>query len=543
MTNTSHRRFGFGMTAIAAIAALGLTACGGQDVATGNGDEGGEGDQTLIIAMESEAATMDAQSSGGWVTWRIHDQMFDRLVNQDLTVPSEDAPQPELIGGLAESWDISDDGTEYTFHIREGVEFHDGTELDAEAIEFNIRRMWDEDFEFYEPAANGQTAFVWQFLEDIEVTDDYEIVLRHSQPFSEFLRMVAERPTYIMSPTAIEEHGEDIEEHPTGTGPFQFEQRVHGERIDAVRNENYWGEPAQLDGVSWRPIPDASGRTQALRNGEVDMIAVPHPDAVEGLLEDGYELSSGNPPHMWYFYLNHEDEAFGQQEVRQAVSHAIDREGLAEDLLQGTAIPAYDVQPEAAGVEYVEREEFQYDPDRAQELLEEAGYGDGLDITLMTSVDGSGQLIPAPMAEYIQEDLAEVGINAEIETMEWVSYLSRYAEGAGDAQMMQFSWGMTTPFWIHMVTHSNESSPEGRNGGYYNNPELDEVLDAAAAAVDPDEAADLWLDAHDIIAEDVAILPIIHDTAPYIMAPEVEGFVSPSQEWYDLTTVSLNWED
>lgn len=528
--------------AASSVAAFALTACGGDGSAGG----GGGGEETLIIGIESEADVLDPQVAGGWVTWRINSQMYESLVTHDLQTPSEEAPVPEIQPGLAESWEVSDDGLEYTFNIREGVQFHDGTDLDAEAVEYNIRRMWDEDSPQYSAAAAGQTNFVWQYVEEVESVDEHTVVITMSQPFSPFLRMLAQGgngSTGIISPAALEEHGEDIAENPAGTGPFVFEERVRGESITLTRNEDYWGDNAELEGVIFRPIPDAAGRTSAIRNGEVDVIAVPSPDSVDALVEEGFQLSDGTPPHVWYLYFNMEDEYMSIPEVRQAINLAIDREGMAENLLQGTADPAYDVQAPANDA-YVERTDaYERDLDRAQELLEEAGLEDGFSTSLMTSVDGSGQIVPAPMAEAIQQDLAEIGIDLEIETMEWISYLGRWAEGAQDMGMMQMSWGMDTPYWLYIVTSTDMIAPDGPNTGYYSNPELDEVMEQAITATDEDEANEYWQQANEIVTEDAALAPIVNDRAPYILAPEVEGWVSASQEWYDLTGVSLNWED
>lgn len=522
------------------ITAFALSACGG-DGATAEG-----GEQTLVIGIESEADILDPQIAGGWVTWRINSQMYEPLVTHDLQTPSEEAPVPELEPGLAESWEISDDGLEYTFNIREGVQFHDGTDLDAEAVEYNIRRMWDEESPQYNATAAGQTNFIWQNVEEVESVDEFTLVVRMSQPFSPFLRMLAQGgngSTGIISPAALEEHGDDIAENPSGTGPFMFDERVRGERISLVRNDDYWGDVPELDGVIFRPIPDPAGRTAAIRNGEVDVIAVPSPDSVDALVDEGFVLEDSEPPHVWYLSFNMEDEYMEIPEVRQAINLAIDREGMATDLLQGTAEPAYDIQAPANDA-YVERTEaYSRDLERARELLEEAGLEDGFTTSLMTSVDGSGQLIPAQMGEFIQQNLAEIDIDVELETMEWISYLGRWAEGAEDVGMMQMSWGMDTPFWLYIVTHSDMIAPNGPNVGYYSNSELDEVMEEAMASPDEDEANELWQQANEIATEDAALAPIINDRAPYILAPEVEGWVAPSQEWYDLTGVSLNLED
>ena len=516
------------------------TACSAGDE---GGGEAGSAGQTLVIGIESEADVLDPQAAGGWVTWRINRQIFEALVDEDLTTPSSEAAVPEIVPGLAESWDVSPDGLVYTFHLRPGVTFHDGTALDAAAVEYNVRRMWDETSPQYSAKAAGQTNFIWTFVTDVQAPDPSTVVVTMSQPFSPFLRMLAQGgngSTAIISPKALQEFGEDIADHPVGTGPFRFEERVRGERISLLRNDDYWGTAPTLDGVVFRPIPDPSARVAALRSGDVDMISVPSPDSVASLVEAGFQLSEGTPPHVWYLSFNMKDRYTGIKEVRQAINLAIDRKGMAENLLAGTVNPAYDVQA-PANAAYVERSaEYSRDVARARELLASVGLADGFTTTLTTSVDGSGQITPAPMAEYIQQNLAEVGITVEIETQEWISYLGTWAQGAQDGVgMMQMSWGMTTPYWLYIATSSTLQAPNGPNVGYYSNPELDAVMSSAIQATDEETANDLWRQANDIVTADAALAPVVNDKAPYVLAPYVQGFVSASEEWYDLRSVSL----
>ncbi len=518
----------------ALLVVLAVAGCTPRAVDTGN---------TLVIAIESEADILDPQSAGGWVTWRINRQIFEPLVDEDLSVPSAQAPVPELRPGLAESWDVSPDGLEYTFHIREGVRFHDGTLLDAEAVEYNVRRMWDKNSPQYSAKAAGQTGFVWKFTEDVRTVDDHTVIIRLTQPFSEFLRMLAQGgngSTAIMSPAALKTYGEDIADHPVGTGPFMFAERVRGERISLERNPDYWGNVPEIAGVVFRPLPDASARTAALRSGDVEVIAVPNPDSVDNLVDEGYQLSEGRPPHVWYLSFNMRDPIMGRKEVRQAINLAINRDGMAKDLLRGTVNPAYGVQAPANSA-YVERTDaYARNLDRARELLAQSGYGGGFTTTLTTSVDGSGQIIPSQMAEYLQQNLAEIGIDLEISTQEWISYLGVWAQGAAPGVgMAQMSWGMTSPYWLYIATSSDLIAPNGPNVGYYSNPELDAAMDKALRATDTADADVWWRRANDIVTEDAALAPVVNDKAPYILAPYVSGFVSASEEWYDLTEVRL----
>ncbi|KWX19501.1 peptide ABC transporter substrate-binding protein [Mycolicibacterium wolinskyi] len=526
------RLLAVGVSAIVGVAAL--VGCSRGPVHTGN---------VFVIAIESEADILDPQVAGGWVTWRINRQIFEPLVDEDLSIPSEQATVPPLRPGLAESWDISADGLEYTFHIRRGVKFHDGTPLDAQAVEYNIRRMWDKNSPMYSARAAGQTSFVWKFVESVKTVDDHTVKVRLTQPFSEFLRMLAQGgngSTAIMSPTALQTYGDDIADHPVGTGPFKFKERIRGERIDLVRNDDYWGTVPAIDGVVFRPLPDPSARTAALRSGDVDMIAVPNPDSIDNLVNEGYQLSEGTPPHTWYLSFNMKDRYTSIPEVREAINLAVDREGMARDLLRGSVNPAYGVQALSAGGYVERRDAYERNLDQARKLLASVGLAGGFETTLITSTDGSGQIMPAQMAEFIQQNLAEIGINLHIQTQEWISYLGVWARGMQDGVgMAQMSWGMTSPYWLYIVTSSELQAPNGPNVGYYANPALDTAMHNAITALDPDEADRWWRQANNIVSDDAALVPIVNDKAPYVLAPYVSGFVSASEEWYDLTSVRL----
>lgn len=495
---------------------------------------------TLIIGIESEADILDPHRAGGWVTFRINRQIHESLVTEDLSKPSEEAPVPPLKPGLAESWEVSPDGLKYTFKLRQGVKFHDGTDFNAQAVEFNIRRVWDKTFEYYDARSAGNLSATYQNLKQIHIVDDHTIELIFEKPFSEFLRMLAQGGMGsggIVSPDALKKWGNDqYAEHPVGTGPFKFLERVRGQKIELVRNDEYWGEKAHLDKVIFRPIPDAAARVTALETGEVDVIAVPPPDSVERLKSKGFNIVQGTPPHVWYLSFNFNNPYMKDKRVRQAIIMAIDRKGMAKDLLKDTANPAYSVQSpgnEAFDPNFVD---YEYNPEKAKQLLAEAGYPNGFETTFQTSVDGSGQLIPVPMAEWIQRDLAKIGIKVKIETYEWITYIGIWLQGMKpEVGFNQMSWGFTTPYWLEIVAHSKS----GTNSGKYNNPKVDQLIEQGISETDAKKAMEDWKEANKIISEDAAIAPIVNDKAPYAVANYVDGFIAPSEEWYDLTQVQL----
>jgi peptide/nickel transport system substrate-binding protein len=230
-----------------------------------------------------------------------------------------------------------------------------------------------------------------------------------------------------------------------------------------------------------------------------------------------------------------------KKEVRQAINYALDREGMAKNLLGGTVKAAYTVEPPGNPVYDPNHKWYEHNTQKAKELLTKAGYPNGFKTKLMTSVDGSGQLMPVPMAEWIQRNLKEVGIDMELQTSEWISYLANYTNGMqADVGMNQMSSGRTSPFFLAIIAHSAFKAPGGFNSGYYVNPQLDEMMNKASTATDSKVANDNWKKAEEMIMDDAAFAPVVNDSAPYVVSPRVHGFVVPAEEWYSLMSV---WMD
>jgi peptide/nickel transport system substrate-binding protein len=506
-----------------------------------NGNAKGGSGGSLIIGIESEADVLDPQRAGGWVTFRVNRLIHESLVTEELSKTSDQTPIPAIKPGLAESWEVSPDGLKYVFHLHKGVKFTDGTDFNAKAVEFNIRRSWDKNFQYYDTRSAGNLIATYQSLKDIHVVDDYTIELMMEKPFSPFLRMLTQGgmgSAGILSPEALKKYGNDqYAEHPVGTGPFKLVQRVRGQKIELARNDAYWGDKPNVDKVIFRPIPDSAARVTALESGEVDIIAVPPPDSVSKLEAKGFKIVQGTPPHVWYLSFNYSNPILKDKRVRQAIIMSIDRKGMAEQLLRNTAYPAFSLQSpgnEAYDKNFVD---YEYNPEKAKQLLAEAGYSKGIDVTFQTSVDGSGQLIPVPMAEWIQRNLAQVGIKVKLETTEWITYIGTWSAGMKpETGFNQMSWGFTTPYWLSIAAHTGS----GANPGHYSNPEVDKLIDQAVTSADLKEANKYWREANKLITADAAFAPIVSDKAPYAMAKYVEGFIVPSEEWYDLTQVKLN---
>jgi peptide/nickel transport system substrate-binding protein len=502
---------------------------------------------TLIYAMESEADILDPQGASGWVTWRIHRHIFEPLINQDLS--RSDVAQPPLIPGLAESWEASPDGLAYTFKLRPGVTFHDGTPWDAEAAKFNIERMMNPDFEYYNARAAAFTYFCWLATKEVQIVDPMTIRIVQNRPFGEFLNQMVQGTggTGMISPTSIKQYGSDtVAEHPVGTGPFKFVERVQNEKIVLERNESYWGTRPHLDQIIFRPMPEPAARVNALQAGEVDFIAVPPPDSIQSLVDAGHTLSiaeTRNVPHIWYIHLNMKDPALQDVRVRQAIQYAIDKQGIASSLLRDTAYRAEGLQAPGNLSFDPDFKIYEYDVEKAKALMAEAGFADGLnqELVFQTSTAGSGQLLPVPMMEWIQRDLEQIGIKIKIDAFEWITYIGMWSAGIPDGvHGMQFSWGQSSGYWLDYTTNSANATPGCCNTGSYSNPAVDELLNAAFGELDENKRADLYKQADKLIMEDAAFIPVVNDRAPYVMAPYVKGFVQAPEEAFDLSLVWLD---
>ncbi len=507
---------------------------------------------TLIVGLDSEADFLDNQAAGGWVTWRVNKNMFDALWTEDLT--RAEGPVPEIIGELAESWEVSEDGTEWTVKLREGVTFHDGTALNAEAVKWNIDRMWNEDSEQFSAKANGCTAFSWQALESMEVVGEHTIKLVMAAPYGEFLGKQVDGGcgnVSLMSPSNWAKWGnENVGEHPVGTGPFEFVERVRGEKIVMERYEDYWGADSDdprfrapyLDRLIFVPYTDAASRVAALEAGEIDIAMSLPPDSIQRLEEKGFTVKQGPSPHVIYFTLNMREECLDDPNYRKAIQFAINREGIANDLLGGTALPAYGFVVPGNNSFDPDYKPYPYDPEKAKELLAASSCPDGgPTMTWLIPTGGSGNIIPVPIAEWVQRNLQEAGFDVALETYEWQTYLSFWWRGQQEDQHAYWmSWGMTTPIWVEVVSHSKWFAPNGSNVGWYENAEVDALLDQALTEMDDAKRYDLYKQAHDLVMEEAAIVPIVHDSTPYVMQPYVKGYVHAPQNWQDFRTVWLD---
>uniref|UniRef100_UPI003872B093 ABC transporter substrate-binding protein n=1 Tax=Roseitranquillus sediminis TaxID=2809051 RepID=UPI003872B093 len=473
----------------------------------------------LVVGQIAEPQALDPAAVTAVNDFRILMNVYDGLVRYK-------AGTLEVEPALAESWEVSDDGTTYTFDLREGVNFHDGTAFDAEAVKFNFDRMLNEDHPYYDTGP-FPLSFFFSAIDEVEVVDDQTVRFQLSEPYAPFLSNLAYPTGLIVSPVAVEQHGQDFGRNPVGTGPFQFVEWRPNEAVVVERNPDYWDGAPALEAVVFRPITDANTRTAEMLAGGIDLMVEVPPVALGQFEGEGFQVVEQAGPHVWFLILNAKEGPFADQRVRQAANYAIDKEALVNDVLEGTAeVAAGPIPPAFAWAHNDAVEPYPHDPERARQLLQEAG-AEGAELTFYVTEGGSGMLDPVPMATAIQADLDEVGFDVGIETYEWNTFLGQVNPGLeGKADMAEMAWMTNDPDTLPYLTLRTEAWPEngGFNSGYYSNPEVDRLLEEARTSTSQEERAELYKQVQAIVHEDAPWVFVANWKQNAVVSDRVEGF-------------------
>lgn len=475
----------------------------------------------LVVGQVGEPKSLDPHVVTATNDFRILMNLYDGLVRyKEGTLEVEPA--------LATSWEVSEDGKVYTFRLREGVRFHDGSLFDAEAVKFTFDRMLEEDHPHHDTGP-FPLAFFFSTVDEVVIRDELTVEFRLSEPYAPFLSNLAYPTGLIVSPAAVREHGEDFGRNPSGTGAFRFERWEANRMVVVSGNGEHWDGAPELEAVIFRPITDANTRVAEILSGGIDLMVEVPPDSL-GLFRDdpGYQVHEQAGPHLWYLILNTREGPFRDKRARQAVNYAIDKQALVDDVLQGTAeIAAGPVPPAFAWAYNDEVEPYPHDPEEARRLLDEAGIAEGTEVTFYVTQGGSGMLDPVPMATAIQADLAEIGLDVRIETYEWNTYLAQVNPGLeGKADMAQMAWMTNDPDTLPYLALRTDAVPEegGFNSGYYSNEQVDELLERARRSTDHDERAALYREVQAIVHEDAPWAFIAHWKQNAVTTARVEGF-------------------
>jgi len=499
-----------------------LAACSSD----GDGEKG-EGDSSepkiLVFGRGGDSVFLDPAAATDGESFKVTKNVFETLVNfgdQDTTINP----------GLASEWKAEEDGVTYTFQLEEGVKFHDGTDFNADAVVKNFDRWMngsEDKFPYYASMFGGFKGDEGHVIESVTADGDYSVVIKLKRPQAPFLKNLAMSPFAIASPTAFEEHGDKFTENPVGTGPFKFVEWKRNDSITIEKYEDYRidGLP-KLDKVIFRSIPDNSARLNALNTGEIDLADGVNPSdgaSVEG--NSDLQLFERPSMNIGYLGLTSTRPPFDKKEVRQAINHAIDKQAIVDAFFEGRAEVAKNPMPPVISGYNDDVAGYDYNPEKAKELLAAAGLPDGFEMDLW-AMPVPRPYMPdgAKVAEAIQANLAAVGIKANIVSYEWATYLEKAKNGEADAFLLGWTGdnGDADNFLYVLLDEDNIGS---NNYSYYSNPAVHDILIQAQTEVDEDKRNELYGQAQEIISEDAPWVPLAHSTPLLAGRADLENFL------------------
>ena len=472
---------------------------------------------------------------------------YDSVINWDFTHPDKLA---DIVPGLFTAWRIDEaNPLRWICDLRQGVTFHDGSDFTADSVIFTFGRIFDDKSPQYDATAAPIVRATVSMIDTYEKAGDTTIVITTKYPFS-FLPYLLTRILFA-SPeqwAATGKNWSSFAKNPSGTGPFKIAKVVPGQYAELSRNENYWDRSRipKLEKMIVYPMPEATTRVAALRSGQVDWIEVPPPDSIPSLKAAGLQISLWPYPHTYPYALNCTgDSPFKDERVRQAINYAIDREGLCA-LLNGTAKPAAGLYPPEDKLFGTPANHYTYDLEKARALLKEAGYGPGKPVKakIMISTSGSGQMVPIPMNEFMQENFKAAGMDIDFDVVEWGTMLvavrsdPKSPPSHGD-DGINISLSFTDPSSMFRYYARDSFSPVNYNWGHWDNPGATDLLKQAQATFDKDAQDRLLAKAHAMVVDGAPWLFIVHDLNPRAMSKKVTGF-RPAQSWYqDFTQIVM----
>ncbi len=472
-----------------------------------------------------------------FVGWNL----YDALINWDLS--SSDKPS-DIKPGLATSWKIDPANQKrWIFTLRDGVKFHDGCAFTADDVVWNLERLNDRTKLQYYTQQFALSRTYMTLYEGVEKIDDRTVAITTKLVASMFPYDMAYVP--MISRCRAEALKYDWNAYafaPSGTGPYRFDSMVAHERLELVPNADYWDKSRipKNDRLVLLPMPEASTRTAALLNGQVNFIEAPSPDSIPRLKSAGMQIVTNTYPHNWVYSLNYEKGPFTDIRVRKAANHAINRADVVE-LLGGYAIEGYAQVP--PGMPYYGNPvKYEFDPKKARALLKEAGCLP-CKVRFAISTSGSGQMQVLPMNELVKSQLDEAGFQVTFDVMDWNSLLEISRSGVPkypDLPGYNISRLLQDPITAIVKPVGRAYwSPGGSNWGHWQDPVSDTLVDQIFNEFDAGTRMKLLTRLHEYENEQAMMIYVVHDVNPRALSPKLKGFVQ-AQSWYqDLTAISV----
>jgi peptide/nickel transport system substrate-binding protein len=517
---------------LVALAAAGTAGVGamGAGCRADEAPPSGRDRSNLIYARPTDARLLDPARIEDNESVEVVDDIFDRLIHW---MPGTGAVAP----GLATTWELDRGGRVWTFRLRAGVAFHDGTPVDADAVVFSLERQRDPQHPFHR-----DDFLQWQRgyrnIEKVEAIDPLTVRITIDKPYAPFEANLAMFTAAIVSPTAVRRWGDAFGDHPVGSGPFAFERWDKGERIVLRRNPSYWGGPPSFERLIYEVIPDPRQRLIALESGAIDMASAILPDELQYVeLHPQLVLHRAPSNNVTYLAMNTARPPFADVRVRRAVNHAINKTPIVQMGYQGLAVPADGVLPPDQWGHHQAPIAYSYDPVRAKALLAEAVAAGVLPppsspaapVYKLYALSTPRPYLTDPerVARAVAANLADVGLSIELVLQPYADHLT--SVGRGDHDLALFGWvgdnGDPDNFLYTLLDESNTHGPNASNIAFYRDRNVHELLVEAQQAPSRASREELYAAVQDRIAADAPWAPLAHSQVVFAARRDLEHVV------------------
>ncbi|HET9342180.1 MAG TPA: ABC transporter substrate-binding protein [Candidatus Eremiobacteraceae bacterium] len=516
---------------IAVLCALLSSSCSGG----GNG----AGSDTLVYGRNKDAVNLDPAFAPDGMSLSVVHNVLEGLTRYK---PGSFAVEP----ALAVSWTHDGSGTVWTFHLRQGVKFQDGSPLDAAAVKFNFDR-WrlksdpyhkGGDFTYYESQFGGFPGII----RDVKAVSPSVVEIDLTKPSAPLLANLAMPSFSISSPRAIQNEGEDYSQHPVGTGPFEVAEWVHDDHITLRAYGDYWGGKPKVATVVLKDIPTADSSLLSLQKGEIDGWEYPTPESLPQIEKDPDLRVYREPANNTMFLaMNELKQPFDDVLVRRAISESIDATAIVQHFYDPGAFAATEFLPPVVWPSGV-KTSYPYDPAGARRLLAQAGYPNGFSTTLWFMTTPRPYLPePERVAEAIQADLKAIGIDAKLEGFEWSNYLYKVQDG--EHNLALYGWtgdnGDPDNFLDTLLDENTAVPPGAQNVCFWKNAQFHDLMLRAQTTIDQARRAEIYKKALGILRDQAPLVAIVHTAPPTVFKKSIEGFTPRPDDFQDFNAVSV----
>ncbi|CCK79176.1 ABC transporter substrate-binding protein [Desulfobacula toluolica] len=461
---------------------------------------------TLVFGRGEDAITLDPAKISDTESWKVAANIFEGLVRYK---DDSGAIEP----ALASSWKTLEENTQWIFHLRKDVLFHDGTPLTADAVVFSIMRQLDPTHTYHQKNCH-YAGFMYEYIQTVTALDAHTVKITLERPYAPFLANLAMIPSAIVNPVTVKKMNGDIEKTAVGTGPFIFKEWVPGDRIIIKKNNTYWDRPAFLDQVIFKIIRNNKSRLLALNTSAIHAMDGLDPNILKKIIKsDQLTLDMKPGLNVGYMAMNMDKKPFDQLKVRLAVNHAVNKKNLVKFFFQDLGIPAKNPIPPTLWSHNDDIIDYEYNPKKAKQLLREAGFENGFKTKLWYPPKPNIYMPQPPeIARAIKANLAAVGIKVTLATWPWKEYLKKVFNG--EHEMVLFGWvgdnGDPDNFLYVLLDKDNAVKPNSSNFAFFKNDRSHDLLVRAQQIMNKEKRSVLYRNAQKIIHENAPWVPLVH---------------------------------